>query len=99
MRRAVAHGDPAGQAEVAVEPRVEQHAAVDLDAELAAAGPAGVGAGLDPQVGAVGVGADQAEAVAGGRSRRAAHATSAAAADQVVAPGAVGQRVGLVEPR
>ena len=53
--------DPARQAEVAVEPGVEQHAAVDLDAELAAARPAGVGPRLDPQVRAVGVGADEPE--------------------------------------
>ena len=35
--------DPAGQAEVAVEPRVQQDAAVDLDAELAPARRTGVG--------------------------------------------------------
>ena len=68
---------PARQAEVAVEPGVEQDAAVDLDAELAVAGPAGVGPGLDAQVGAVGVGADQAEPVVElGAGRRATHATS-----------------------
>ena len=61
----IGHGDPARQPEVAVEPRVEQHAAVDLDAELAAADPAGVGLGLDPQVRAVGVGADDPEPGAG----------------------------------
>ena len=56
-----AHDDPAGQPEVAVEPGVQQGAAVHLDGELAASGPPGVGVGLDPQVGAVGVGADDAE--------------------------------------
>ena len=50
-----ADGHPAGQAEVAVEPGVDQRAAVDLHAELAPAGPAGVGLRPDPQVRAVGV--------------------------------------------
>ena len=58
---AAAHDDPPGQAEVAVEPRVEERAAVHLDGELAAAGPPGVGVRLDPQVRAVGVGADDPE--------------------------------------
>ena len=34
-----AHGDPAGEAEVAVEPRAEDEAAVGLDAEQLPAGP------------------------------------------------------------
>ena len=38
-----AHGDPAGEAEVAVEPRVEEQAAVGLDAEQLPAGPRVVG--------------------------------------------------------
>ena len=49
VRRAVAGHDPAGDAEVAVEPRVEEHAAVDLDAELTPADRTGVGLRLDPQ--------------------------------------------------
>ena len=58
-----------GQPEVAVEPRVHQRAAVDLDAELADAGRAAVGPGLDPQVRAVGVGADDPEAPRGAPPR------------------------------
>ena len=54
--------DTARQAQVAVEPGVQQHAAVDLHAELAVAQRAAVGLGSDSQIGAVGVGADHAEA-------------------------------------
>ena len=60
------HDDPPGEPQVPVEPGVEQRAAVDLDGQLATACPPGVGVGLDPQVGAVGVGADDAEAAGGG---------------------------------
>ena len=59
VRRAVAGQDPSGDAEVAVEPRVEEHTAVDLDAELTPARRIGVGVGLDAEAGRVGVGADQ----------------------------------------
>jgi hypothetical protein len=50
-----------GQPEIAVEPGIEQRAAVDLDADLADAGRSGVGARLDPQRRAVGVRAEQPE--------------------------------------
>src|SRR5690606_16131352 len=56
---------PPRQAQVAVEPAGEQGPAVDLDPELARARPHEVGLGLDAQVGAVGVGADDPEAVVG----------------------------------
>ena len=59
--RAVVQLDAAGDAEVAVEPRVDQCAAVHLDAELLPSDAAGVGARLDPQPGRVGVGADEAQ--------------------------------------
>ena len=49
-------------AEVAVEPGREEHAAVHLDADLLEAAPGQVRVRLDPQVGRVGVGADHAEA-------------------------------------
>src|ERR1700684_436241 len=54
-----AHDHPAGEPELAVEPGIEQRAAVDLDADLADAGRAGVRAGLDPQRRAVGMRAEQ----------------------------------------
>ena len=57
-RRTVAADDPAGDAEVAVEPAVQQRAAVDLDAERAPVGDRLVGMRVDPQTGGVGVGAD-----------------------------------------
>ena len=57
--RAVAQHDAAGDAEVAVEPRVDQRAAVDLDAELLPTDAAGVGPRLDAQARRVGVGADE----------------------------------------
>ena len=85
--------DPAGDAEVAVEPRVQQHAAVDLDAELLPAEAAGVGARLDPQARRVGVRADDPErrAPACGRSAR-RQATSAP-------PRTTNPAVGSVVPR
>ena len=61
---AVEH-DASGEPEVAVEPRVEQGAAVDLDAELSVALAAGVGSGLEPEAGAVGVGAHDRKPAAG----------------------------------
>src|SRR5690606_11532123 len=52
----------AGQAEVAIQPGVEEHAAVRLDGDLMRAVGAGLGARLDPEVGQVGVRAYHAEA-------------------------------------
>ena len=68
-----AHHHPARQAEVAVEPRVQQRRRrTPRPRSCVTAGPAGVGLRLDPQVGAVGVGADHPEAGAPpGRHRRA----------------------------
>ncbi len=54
--RTVTQGQPARQAEVPVEPGVEEGAAVDLDGDLAPAVRARVRTGLDPQIGGVGVG-------------------------------------------
>jgi hypothetical protein len=56
-------GHPPRQPEITVEPAVEEHAAVRLDRELPHPGAPDVGARLDAQVGAVGVRADDAEAV------------------------------------
>ena len=86
-----------GDAEVAVEPAVEQHPAVDLDVELAPAGAAAVGVRLDAQARGVGVGADEADrrgrpAPAGRR-----HATSAPPRDDVAGVGHVGPRRRLVD--
>ena len=71
----VAQRDTAGQAEVAVEPAVEQRPAVDLHGDLPPAVRAGVRERLDPQVRRVGVRADDPErgsrgARAPGRTRR-----------------------------
>ena len=55
---AVAHDQAAGDAEVAIEPRVEQRPAVDLYRELLPAEPARVGVGLDAQAWGVRVRAD-----------------------------------------
>ena len=81
---------PAGDAEVAVEPRVVEDAAVDLDAELLPAEHAGVGAGLDPQARRVGVGADDAERRVGATPSGVRQATSAAVADHEAVGGDVG---------
>ena len=56
-----AEGHPARQPEVPIEPRVQERAAIRLDPELAVAGASRVGAGLDAQVGAVGVCPDNSE--------------------------------------
>ena len=56
--RAVAADDPAGDPQVAVEPAVQQHPAVDLDAERAPGGRDLIGVRVDPQPGGVGVRAD-----------------------------------------
>jgi hypothetical protein len=53
--------DPTRQAQVAVEPRVDERAAVHVDAELPVPGAARVGTRLHPQVRAVGVRADHDE--------------------------------------
>ena len=63
---AVADRHPTGEAEVAIEPRVQEHAPVDLDAELAPTPIDGVGLGLDTEIRAVGVGADDANRAARG---------------------------------
>ena len=64
-----AHADPAGQAQVAVEPGVEQGAAVRLERDDLPAGARPVRMLLDAEVRAVGVTADQPER--GGRAGRA----------------------------
>ena len=57
-----AQRDASRETEVAVEPRVDERAAVHVDADLAVPGAARVGTGLHAQVRAVGVGADHDEA-------------------------------------
>ena len=54
---AVVHRERAGDAQVAIEPRVVEDPAVDLDVELLPADVAVVGAGLDAQARRVGMGA------------------------------------------
>ncbi len=68
---AVAPDQPAGQPQIPVEPGVDERAAVDLDRQLPPAHAAGVGTGLDPEVGRVGVGADDPEPGASAPRRRA----------------------------
>ena len=57
--------ESARKPKIAVEPGIEERPAVDLHSHLAVAIPAGVRVGLQAQVGRVGVGADDAEAVGG----------------------------------
>ena len=66
MRIATQQARPRSQ----FQPRIEQRAAVDLDAELPQTGPAGIRAGLDPQRRAVGMRAEQPEAGIRRRARR-----------------------------
>ena len=60
---AVDQRQPTGQPEIAVQPGVPQRTAVDLDPEQLPPGPVEVGLRLDPQVRAVGVGADDPERI------------------------------------
>lgn len=64
-----AEGDASGQRQVAVEPGGEEGAAIDFDAELEEAVASDLRVRLDPQAGAVGVRADQAEAAFQGERR------------------------------
>lgn len=104
---AVAQREAAGQAQVPVEPGVHQRAAVDLHGDLAPAVRPGVRAGLDAQVGGVGVGADDAERGVRRGALRDVPGDDRAAAQHVLAaarglPG-VGLRdlaeTGLLQPR
>ncbi len=61
-----AQGEPAGDAEVPVEPGVQRDPAVDLHADLPPARGPGVRRGFDPEVRRVGVGADDPERGVGG---------------------------------
>ena len=75
---AVGGDQPPGDAEVAVEPRVVEDAAVHLDGELLPPERTGVGMRLHPQARRVGVATDDAERQGGvGRIRRAAATRSA----------------------
>ena len=67
--RTVAHHDPPGQGKVAVEPGIEQRAAIDLDAQLKISAPVFFGIGPHHQAGTVGVGAQHADAMAAERFR------------------------------
>ena len=58
----LAHEHAPGEREIAIEPRVEERAAVHLDAELRVALLRVLGVRLEPEVRAVGVRADDAEA-------------------------------------
>ncbi len=92
---AVAQGQPAAEAQVAVEPGVEQGAAVDLDGDLPPVVGAGVGHGLDPQVGRVGVGADDPEGGARQRAFGDVPGDERAAAEDVLAARGGVPRLGL----
>lgn len=92
---AVAQRQPAGQAQVSVQPAVEQRAAVDLDGHLPPAGRPHVGTGLDPQVGGVGVGADHPEGRLGAGALRDVPGDDGAAAQHVLAAGLGVPGVGL----
>ena len=58
----VAHDDTAGERQIAVEPGVEQHAAIGLDRELGVAVAVHVGDRLQAQIRRIGVGPDDSEA-------------------------------------
>ena len=98
--RAVVGDEPTGDAEVAVEPRVVEDAAVHLDGELLPPEAAGVGVRLDPQARRIGVAPDEPE-----RQRRRSVAPSGKpprdqgrVADDETGRRHVGPGVALVEP-
>ena len=97
-RRAAAVDDVTGDAEVPVEPRVVQDAAVHLDAELLPAGGAGIGARVDPQTRRVGVGADDPQRCRRGEAGGEAPRDDRTVAHDVPGLGDVAPRVPLVEP-
>src|SRR5688572_27142780 len=78
---AVVHRERAGDAEVAIEPRVVEDPAVDLDVELLPADVAVVGARLDAQARRVGMGAGETERRDGVSARRSPPGDDAAALD------------------
>ncbi len=97
--RSVGGGDATGDAEVTVEPRVVEDAAVHLDAELLPAEDAAVGPRFHAQARRVGVTADDAQRQAGiGRSVGQAPGDQGRVADDVARPGQFGPVVGLVDP-
>lgn len=89
---AVPQDDASGESQVAVEPGVHQRAAVDLDGDLPPAVRAAVGERLDPQVGGVGVGAEDAEGGVGGGALGDVPGDQRATAQHVTAAGAGGGR-------
>jgi hypothetical protein len=95
-RRAVGGDEAPGDAEIPIEPAVEQHAPVDLDAELAPTGAIAVRTGLDAQVRRVGVGAHEAHRQRTG-TRRPAPGDQRPAAHHVAGVRDVGPRHRLVD--
>ena len=94
--RPVGHDEPAGDSQIAVEPAVEEHGAVDLHAELAPSRPFDVRSRFDPQTGRVRVGADDAQRRRA-RPFRLPPGDERSAADGVAGAGSVAPRVALVE--
>ncbi len=90
----VVEDDAAGDAEVAVEPRVEQRPAVDLHAELAPTEQTGVRARLDAQARRVGVRTDDAQWRSGRRLARASPGDQRGAAHDEPLVGHVCPRLG-----
>ena len=93
---AVVEVDGAGEAEIPVKPAIEQHAAIDLDPELQAAFAVVSGPRLEAQMRAVGVGADQTEALRRGSAQDEGHERRAAA-DVETPAGQIPGRAGGVE--
>ncbi len=93
----VPHHEAAGELEVAVEPGVEERAAVDLDAGLDPAVGSDGGLRLQLEAGGVGVGAEHAEGRGGVRAGGLDPREERAVADDEPSPGAGGPGVALVE--
>ena len=88
--RPVDHRQPAGDPEVAIEPRVVQDSSVDLDVELLPSDEVAVGARLDAQARRVGVRSGQPERRVGARSLGDSPSDQPAVADDVTVDGWLG---------
>ena len=97
-RLAAAQDDPTRKPEVAVEPRVHEGTAVDLDRQLPPAGAARVRLRLESQVGRVRVRADDAQRSVGRQSRRCPPRDQGSAVNDVGRAGRLVPRLRLVQP-
>ena len=93
-----AHRQPATDAEIAVQPRVQPGPAVGLQSDHLPAGHEPVGVLFDPQIGAVGVGADDPERPVGRVADRQATSEPARTVKNLPSPGHSSRSESSVNP-